>query len=132
MNFLKTPQHTSLFRGRAWIEELRLGHPDRMKNNLGISQEGFVFVSLEQLLIEKGGGLQSSHFMDSTERLIRIFLYAVVTDLSMREACRAIPTEHRHHDPSGISQCHELLSIEGGAQIVHQVRHRVDSCASEG
>jgi DDE superfamily endonuclease len=81
MNFLKTPQHTSLLRGRAWMDELLSGHPDRMKNNLGISQEGFVY--LEQLLIEKGR-LQSSRFMDSTERL-GIFLYAVVSDLSMRK-----------------------------------------------
>src|SRR5882762_10097525 len=77
----KTPQHPSLLRGRAWMDELLSGHPERMKNKPGISQEGFVFVYLEQLLIEKGG-LQSSRFMDSTGRL-GIFLYAVVTDLSM-------------------------------------------------
>jgi len=95
MNFLKTPQHTSLLRGRAWINELLSGHPDRMKNNLGISQEGFVY--LEQLLIEKGG-LKSSRFMDSTERL-GIFLYAVVSDLSMRKLAerfqRSTDTIHR-------------------------------------
>lgn len=99
MNFLKTPQHTSLLGGRAWMDELLSGHPGRMRNNLGISQRGFIY--LEQLLIEKGG-LQSSRFMDSTERL-GIFLYAVVTDLSMRKLAerfqRSTDTIHRayHH-----------------------------------
>jgi hypothetical protein len=80
-NFQKNPQHTSKFSGRQWIEELLEGHHKRMKDNLGISAEGFVY--LRDLLIEKAG-LQSTHYMSETEQL-SIFLYAVVTDLSMRK-----------------------------------------------
>jgi hypothetical protein len=53
MNFVRTPQHTSVLSGRAWMEELLTGHPKRMRDNMGISQTGFQY--LKKLLIEKGG-----------------------------------------------------------------------------
>jgi DDE superfamily endonuclease len=80
-NFNKTPQHTSRFTGRRWMQELLDGHPTRIKDNLGISREGFRY--LENLLIRKSN-LRNSRYMDTTEQL-GIFLYAVVTDLSMRK-----------------------------------------------
>ncbi len=40
-NFDKIPQHTSELSGKEWMEELLNGHELRIKNNLGISQEGF-------------------------------------------------------------------------------------------
>jgi hypothetical protein len=99
MNFVKTPQHTSILSGRAWMEELLTGHPKRMRDNMGISQAGFQY--LEQLLTQKGG-LKSARYMDSTERL-GIFLYAVTSDLSMRKLAerfqRSTQTIHKayHH-----------------------------------
>src|SRR4029077_13523049 len=57
--------------------------------------EGFVY--LRDLLIEKAG-LQSTRYMSETEQL-GIFLYAVVTDLSMRKLAerfqRSTETIHR-------------------------------------
>lgn len=62
------------------MEELLLGHEARIRDNLGISKSGFYF--LEDLLMRKGG-LHSTRYMSTTEQL-GIYLYAVVTDLSMR------------------------------------------------
>jgi uncharacterized protein YhhL (DUF1145 family) len=63
------------------MEEPLTGHPKRIRDNLSISQTGFQY--LEQLLIKKGG-LRSSRYIDYTERL-KIFLYTVTSDLSIRK-----------------------------------------------
>jgi hypothetical protein len=52
-----------------------------MKDNLGISVEGFLY--LRDILIKKAG-LRYTRYMTTTEQL-GIFLYAVVSDLSMRK-----------------------------------------------
>jgi hypothetical protein len=80
-NLSKAAQHNSPFTGKRWMQELLSGNPTRIKDNLGISREGFRY--LEDLLIRKSN-LRSSRFMETTEQL-GIFLYAVVTDLSMRK-----------------------------------------------
>jgi hypothetical protein len=64
LNFEKNPQHTSKLTGQEWMEELLAGHPKRIRDNLGISQEGFLY--LEDLLIEKAG-LQPTRYMTTTE-----------------------------------------------------------------
>src|SRR4029077_21267499 len=43
-NFGKTPQHTSGHNGRRWMEELLSGHSSRIKHNLGVSKEGFLYL----------------------------------------------------------------------------------------
>jgi hypothetical protein len=78
---LKNPQHTSKISGREWMEELIYGHHRRIRDNLGVSQEGFMY--LEDLLVRKGG-LVPTRYMGTYEQL-GIFLYAVTTDLSMRK-----------------------------------------------
>jgi hypothetical protein len=80
-NFDKNPQHTSKLAGTQWMDELLDGHASRIKDNLGISQAGFIY--LEDLLIRKSC-LRNTKNMGTTEQL-GIFLYAVVTDLSMRK-----------------------------------------------
>jgi hypothetical protein len=80
-NFDKIIQHNSKLRGKEWMKELLSGHSTRIKDNLGVTQEGFLY--LEDLLIRKGS-LQSTRYMGTSEQL-GIFLYAVVTDLSIRK-----------------------------------------------
>ena len=65
-NFEKNAQHTSRLSGQQWMEELLEGHHRRMKDNLGISAEGFSY--LRGLLIEKVG-LKSTRYMSATEQL---------------------------------------------------------------
>jgi uncharacterized protein YhhL (DUF1145 family) len=75
--------------------ELLTGHPQRIKDNLGLSQEAFLH--LEDLLITKSN-LRNTQCMGTTEQL-GIFLYAMVTDLSMRKLAerfqRSIETINR-------------------------------------
>jgi hypothetical protein len=63
------------------MEELLNGHPERIRNNLGMTKESFRYI--EDLLVRKCG-LAPTRYMGTTEQL-GIFLYAVVTDLSMRK-----------------------------------------------
>ncbi|KAJ3818468.1 hypothetical protein EV361DRAFT_773274, partial [Lentinula raphanica] len=46
------PYHTSTLTGEAWVEELRKGHTERMKNNLGVARH--VFKKLESELRKEG------------------------------------------------------------------------------
>jgi hypothetical protein len=82
-NFVKTPQHTSKLRGQEWMEELLEGHPARIKDNLGTTQDGFQYI--KELLVRKGG-LDHTRYMTTAEQL-GIFLYAVVSDLLIRKLC---------------------------------------------
>jgi hypothetical protein len=78
LNLNRSLQHTSSYTGRRWMEELLLGHPTRIKDNLGISQAGFRY--LENLLIRKSR-LKDTRHMDTTEQL-GLFLLR-----SVRSAC---------------------------------------------
>ncbi|KAF9219216.1 hypothetical protein BS17DRAFT_681695, partial [Gyrodon lividus] len=35
------PYHTSILSGEAWVYELILGHPDRIRHNIGVSLDVF-------------------------------------------------------------------------------------------
>jgi hypothetical protein len=37
----KTPYHTSALTGEAWVQELLTGHPERIRNELGVHKEVF-------------------------------------------------------------------------------------------
>jgi DDE superfamily endonuclease len=61
------------------MDELLSGDPKRVRDNMGVSREGFLY--LEELLIKKSG-LRATRWMGTSEQL-GIFLNAVVTDLPM-------------------------------------------------
>jgi len=75
----KTPYHTSALTGADWVCELLNGHPERIRNELGVHKE--VFHGLITALQE--GGLRSSRHVFLEEQLA-IFLYTCVTGLSLR------------------------------------------------
>ncbi len=81
LNFHRQQQHDSKLRGAQWIEELLSGHPKRIRDNMGVTKEGFLYV--EDLLIRKSS-LRPTRYMGTAEQL-GIFLYAVTTDLSIRK-----------------------------------------------
>jgi len=75
----KQEYHTSMLSGYAWVLELRNGHPDRIRCELGVRHHVF------DLLLSK---LRDMGYKDSREvRLeeqLSIFLYTSVTGLSTR------------------------------------------------
>ncbi|KAJ8490164.1 hypothetical protein ONZ45_g13315 [Pleurotus djamor] len=75
------PYHNSRLSGVAWLDELELGHRDRMLNNLGLRP--LVFNRLEHQLIRRGG-LSPRRWVGTREQL-GIFLYQVVTNSSVRK-----------------------------------------------
>jgi hypothetical protein len=77
--YVKQPYHTSILTGQGWVDELVLGHPLRIRTELGVSIE--VFHALISKLREMGHGA-SKHV--KLEEQIAIFLYACVTGLSVR------------------------------------------------
>jgi hypothetical protein len=75
----KTPYHTSAFTGADWVRELLNGHPERIRNELGVHKH--VFLRLVAAL-EEHGVISSKHVY--IEEQLAIFLYTCVTGLSLR------------------------------------------------
>jgi len=80
-NVRKNPQpyHTSVLSGEAWLIELLLGHPERIRCELGM--HAHVFTRLVDTLRELKH--DDSKFV-SLEEQVAIFLYMSVTGLSIR------------------------------------------------
>ncbi|KAF5367459.1 hypothetical protein D9758_003825 [Tetrapyrgos nigripes] len=75
------PYHTSVLSGEEWVKELRKGHSEHMKNNLGVGR--CVFKKLKSEL-QKEGNLKSRRFVGISE-IVATFLYQAVTNLSVRK-----------------------------------------------
>jgi hypothetical protein len=85
--------HTSSLTGAGWIQELMLGHPDRIKTKLGMRLH--VFKRLISDLSDLG--LAPSWYI-SLEKQVAIFLYMSVTGLSIWHV-----GEHFQHSNETIS-----------------------------
>lgn len=73
------PYHTSALSGEDWVMELITGHPERIRCELGMHAEVF-----SELISElRAFGYSDSRFV-SLEEQLAIFLYTVVTGLTMR------------------------------------------------
>jgi hypothetical protein len=75
----REPYHTSILTGEGWVIELLGGHPDHIRCELGMSLD--IFSNLISDLRAMGHG-NSKHI--SLEEQLAIFLYAVVTGLTVR------------------------------------------------
>jgi hypothetical protein len=73
----RTPYHTSILSGEAWVQELLTGHKMRIRNELGVYRQ--TFSTLVQTLQDIG--IRSSRHV-TIEEQVAIFLYTVVTGLS--------------------------------------------------
>jgi hypothetical protein len=73
------PYHTSILSGAGWLMELLLGHPDRIRCELGVSKH--VFEVLVNELRSMGYGDNRSVCL---EEQLGIFLYSCVTGLTVR------------------------------------------------
>lgn len=77
----KQPYHTSALSGEAWVIELILGHPDRIRSALGVSLEAFDALISE---LQAAGHTGSRHV--SLEEQLAIFLHICVLGLPIRHA----------------------------------------------
>jgi hypothetical protein len=77
----KIPYHTSALSGADWVGELLDGHPDRIRNELGVDKE--VFSNL--IIAMQDHGLRSSPSVMLEEQLA-IFLYTCVTGITLHYA----------------------------------------------
>lgn len=85
----KEPYHTSILSGFAWVQELLNGHPERIKNELGMRKH--VFLALVQEL--QDSGLDDSKFITLKEQTA-IFLYTCVTGLKSRHVAERFQHSH--------------------------------------
>jgi hypothetical protein len=93
--FDKTPYHTSALSGADWVRELLDGHPERIRNELGVHKHVFegIITALQQ------AGLHSSKHVYLEEQLA-IFLYTCVTGLSLNHV-----SERFQHAGETTSRC---------------------------
>lgn len=78
----RRPYHTSKLTGHAWVQEVLLGNPHRVKDNFGLSKRGFrrLVTALEQKT-----GLSTSRRGITTNEQVAMFLYTVTTGLTLRK-----------------------------------------------
>jgi hypothetical protein len=95
----KQGYHTSALSGADWVRELLDGHPERIRNELGVHKH--VFHSLVDEL--KLAGLTNSKHIFLEEQA-SIFLYTCVTGLSLRHV-----GERFQHSGETISKLSLLL-----------------------
>lgn len=79
--FRARPYHTSKFRGADWVRELLRGHPQRIKDVLGVQKHVFLAFRAELVVY---CGLRPSRGI-SVDEQVAIFLYMVVTNLPNRQ-----------------------------------------------
>jgi hypothetical protein len=77
----KIPKHTSILTGQQWVNELLNGHPDRIREGLGMSKE--IFRQLLKCLRQRCC-LRSSRGISDAEQLA-IFLHMAVVGASNRQ-----------------------------------------------
>lgn len=77
--YVKTPYHTSILSGQAWVQELLHGHPERIRTELGVHKHVFNALMLELVQM---GHTDSKNI--TLEEQLAIFLYTCVTGLTVR------------------------------------------------
>ena len=77
--YWKQPYHTSKLSGHAWVLELMHGHPDRIRNELGMRLHVFLAFVADLRLY----GLRDTRYI-AVEEQAAIFLYMCVTGLKIR------------------------------------------------
>ncbi|KAJ3978867.1 hypothetical protein F5890DRAFT_1422155 [Lentinula detonsa] len=76
--YAKVQYHNSALSGHAWLQELLLGHPDRIHMELGVRHHVFWALCLELRLF---GAEDTPHI--TLEESLAIFLYLIWTGLSV-------------------------------------------------
>ncbi len=98
--YYKESLHNSSLSGRAWLNELLAGHPDRILINLGMRKHVFLALVVQIRLLGYTENQQSQVFLDES---LAIFLYTCVTGLGVDHVA-----ERFQHSKSTISEYNSL------------------------
>jgi hypothetical protein len=79
--YLKEPYHTSILSGQGWVQELRNGHPERIRTELGVYKHVFDALLFELFVM----GYSDSKNVKIEEQLA-IFLYVCISGLTVHHA----------------------------------------------
>jgi hypothetical protein len=78
--FLKEDMHTSALSGRAWLNELLVGHPDHIYIALGMRHHVFLALVFQ---IRALGYVEAQQARIELDESLAIFLYTCVTGLAI-------------------------------------------------
>ena len=98
------PMRTSILSGQMWLDELLVGHPERFKEQFGMSKSAFQLLSCE---LQLHSGLTNRRQVTADEQLAT-FLYFARTGSSTR-----VLEERFQRSPSTIAGCVPSASLIG-------------------
>ena len=89
--YCKTPLHTSALSGRAWLDELLAGHPDRIYIALGMRRHVFLALVVQ---IRALGYMEAENASVLLDESLAIFLYTCVTGLAIDHVAERFQHSH--------------------------------------
>jgi hypothetical protein len=95
--FMKEDLHNSALSGRAWLNELLVGHPDHIYIALGMRRHIFLALVFQ---IRALGYMEAQQARIELDESLAIFLYTCVTGLAIDHVA-----ERFQHSHTTISQC---------------------------
>jgi hypothetical protein len=98
--YCKTDLHNSALSGRAWLNELLTGHPDRIYIALGMRRHVFLALVLQLRVM---GHMESQNSRINLDESVAIFLYTCVTGIAIDHVA-----ERFQHSHTTISECVEF------------------------
>ncbi|KAF7349661.1 putative transposase [Mycena sanguinolenta] len=108
--YCKEDMHTSALSGRAWLNELLVGHPKRIYIALGMRRHVFLALVLQIRALGYMESQQSRLYLDES---LAIFLYTCVTGLAIDHVA-----ERFQHSHTTISEhFRKILDILSGPQF---------------
>jgi hypothetical protein len=87
----KTPMHTSNLSGRAWLNELLWGHPNRIYIALGMRRHVFLALVCRIRLM---GYMEAHNAQIELDESLAIFLYTCVTGLAIDHVAERFQHSH--------------------------------------
>jgi hypothetical protein len=103
--YIKTEQHTSALTGRAWLNELLTGHPDRIYIALGMRRHVFLALVFQ---IRALGYMEAQNAHIMLDESLAIFLYTCVTGLAIDHVAERF--QHSHSTISEYTYFYHILA----------------------
>jgi hypothetical protein len=89
--YCKQDLHNSALSGRAWLDELLTGHPDRIYIALGMRRHVFLALVLQ---LRAMGHIESQNSRINLDESVAIFLYTCVTGIAIDHVAERFQHSH--------------------------------------